>query len=643
MTINPDEGDFDLMLEEDNLEDASDELDALEELAGQDLLSEDSDEAGDDAESPLKLLIDKGKGQGYLTYDQLKEALPKSIEETDHFESIVLMFEEMGVSIHEVAPDPVQLKSEELDSADGDDAILDAGDGVAGKTMDPVRMYMREMGSVPLLSRQGEIEIAKRIEDGIRETMSVLASYPGAVEHVLGAYQHSLDEGAEITAIISGFLDPEDTVPDMSEIAEAKSAGNYQAGQDDNTGKLDHSLGHQRFKNLQKALKASARALARYGRKDKRAVRARQKVADIFSLLKLTPAVMEPLLNMVHTDMQCIRKQEKQIRDIFVSRAQIPRDEFLKRYPGNETNMKWINVLAKDFPASAKHLEKARVAIRHTHRQLGKIVDRTGLSIAEVKDLNRRLFIAAGKTRAAKKDMIEANLRLVISIAKKYTNRGLHFLDLIQEGNIGLMKAVDKFEYRRGFKFSTYATWWIRQAITRSISDLARTIRVPVHMMETVNKLNRVSRQLTQELGRTPTIEELSAEVGLPDDKVIKALDAARHPISLETPVGEDDDSTIWNLVSDSSVEPPGESIADEGLKKTTLSVLTGLTEREANVLRMRFGIDMNTDHTLEEVGLQFSVTRERIRQIEAKALRKLRHPARSGPLRSFMEGQAKG
>ena len=634
---NAHEGDFDTILDDDNIDDSSDELDALEELAGTDSLKDD--EEIEEEESKLKLLIDTGKEQGYLTYDQLTGALPESIEETDEFESIVLMFEEMGISIYEAAPDPASLKSTSDETQETEDATIGGVESVVGRTMDPVRMYMREMGTVPLLTREGEIEIAKRIEDGIRETMAILAGYPGTVEHVLAAYYQIIEDEGDISALIAGFLDPEDIIPDMSQVAQAKSSGNYEASEDDNTGKLDLDLGLERFKALDKTFKSYKRTMDKYGRADKKTIKAQQKVADTFSLFKLVPALMDPILELVRTDMQQIREQEKSIRDLCVRKCRMPKDVFLARYVGNEVNVEWIDEMMEELPDHAEALQKSRISIRHGHKMIKRVCDRTGMDVAEIKALNRRLFLAVGNTRSAKKDMIEANLRLVISIAKKYTNRGLHFLDLIQEGNIGLMKAVDKFEYRRGFKFSTYATWWIRQAITRSISDLARTIRVPVHMMETVNKLNRLNRQLVQELGRSPTIEELSKKMDLPEDKVLKALDVAKQPISLETPVGDDDDSTMWNLVSDTSVESPMDSATDEGLKETTTSVLTALTEREAKVLRMRFGIDMNTDHTLEEVGRQFSVTRERIRQIEAKALRKLRHPARSEQLKSFIEG----
>ncbi len=635
---NAHEGDFDTVLGDDNLEDATDELDALEELAGSEAMAGDDDDEAEAGESKLKLLIDKGKEQGYLTYDQLKEALPESIEETDEFESIVLMFEEMGVSIHEAPPDPDSLKTNREETLEGQVAPIGEMENLVGRTMDPVRMYMREMGTVPLLTREDEIEIARRIEGGIRETMAILVAYPGTVAYVRAAYEVEISEGGDISAIISGFLDPEDRVPDMSRVAAAKSSGNYKAGDGDNTGKLDHKLGHARFKVLGNAHKAYEKAMSKHGRADKKTLKAQEKLAAGFSLFKLVPAVMDPILTIVRDDMQQVRGQEKHIRELCISRCKLPKDVFLKRYVGHETNPGWIDELIDEFPDYAENFKKARISIRHGQKLIKRVSDYTGMNVAELKDLNRRLFLAMGKTRAAKRDMIEANLRLVISIAKKYTNRGLHFLDLIQEGNIGLMKAVDKFEYRRGFKFSTYATWWIRQAITRSISDLARTIRVPVHMMETVNKLNRLTRYLTQELGRTPTIEELSREMDLPEDKVLKALDAAKQPISLETPVGDDDDSTIWNLVSDVTVASPMDHAIDAGLKETTHNALTALTEREARVLRMRFGVDMNTDHTLEEVGRQFSVTRERIRQIEAKALRKLRHPVRSGQLKGFMD-----
>ncbi|MFT5208420.1 MAG: RNA polymerase primary sigma factor [Flavobacterium sp.] len=635
---NTREGDFDSILEDDSLDDESQKLEALRVLSENASIANDGVEDGND-ESRIKGLIEKGKTQGYLTYDQLTEFLPENIVESDEFESIVQMFEEMGIGVYEHAPDPNDLKEPNSEDANPESALLVSTESVLGKTMDPVRMYMREMGTVPLLTREGEIVIAKRIEDGIRETMSTLSRYPGVVSKIIRNYETIQEDEGEITLIISGFLDVDDVIPDMSAVAKAKSSGNYKEEEDGEakTG-IDLELAHSRFKAITKHYKKLSTLKETKDNKDKAVLKCQEALAEVFSSLKLIPAQMDPLLDFVRYDMQQIRDQEKIIRDLVVTKAKMPRDEFIDSFIGNETNAEWIDELISADKPYSENLPRYRITIRHGAKIISRISKRTGLDISEIKDINRRLFVAVGNTRAAKREMIEANLRLVISIAKKYTNRGLHFLDLIQEGNIGLMKAVDKFEYRRGFKFSTYATWWIRQAITRSISDLARTIRVPVHMMETVNKLNRLSRQLVQELGRSPTIEELSIKMDLPEDKVLKALDVAKQPISLETPVGEDDDSTMWNLVSDTTAESPVEHATGKGLKETTTNVLTALTEREAKVLRMRFGIDMNTDHTLEEVGRQFSVTRERIRQIEAKALRKLRHPARSEQLRSFID-----
>ncbi len=645
MTNNSTEGDFDSILNDDSLESATDDLDALDVLSNRESPDKVRSEADDDGEeseeseeSKLKMLIAKGKDQGYLTYEQLTEALPERIEASDDFENVVQVFEEMGISIYEVAPENLQLKEGSDEQSNADAATIAAMDSVVGKTIDPVRMYMREMGTVPLLTRAGEIVIAKRIEEGIRETMGNMARYPGTVERVLDQYDKIEAEEGDVRVIISGFLDPEDIIPDMSKVAEAKSSGNYQEDESEEKKGPDLQLTLSRFKDIRKYYIAVQKSVEKAGRDSAKTIKALDQLGEAFGLLKLVPAQMDPIVEIVISDTQKIRDQEKLIRDLCVRKAKMPRDKFIATFSGNETNVDWVDeLIALDEPY-CEGLQQYRISLRHAIKIIRGISDRTGLKISEIKDINRRMFLAIGKTRAAKKDMIEANLRLVISIAKKYTNRGLHFLDLIQEGNIGLMKAVDKFEYRRGFKFSTYATWWIRQAITRSISDLARTIRVPVHMMETVNKLNRLTRQLIQELGRPPTTEELSKKMDLPEDKVLKALDVAKQPISLETPVGDDDDSTMWNLVSDTSVESPVDHATDEGLKETTTNVLTALTDREAKVLRMRFGIDMNTDHTLEEVGRQFSVTRERIRQIEAKALRKLRHPARSEQLRSFID-----
>lgn len=642
MTNSSRPGNLESLLESDSV----DQLDPLESLpdtpASLQPGSDDSDaEFGE--ESKIKLLIDKGKKQGYLTYAQLTDHLPEGLNDPEEVESIVQMFEDMGITVYEGEPE-AEAKNK-ADRVEEDEINVDAAaaiaamDSVVGVTMDPVRMYMREMGTVPLLTRQGEITIAKRIEEGIRETMSVLAKYPGIVESILDVYDDVVAQEGDPASIISGFLDSDEEIPDMSKVAAAKSSGNFvsDSAEEEKKG-LDEKLAHQKFKGIRKQLNKVNKLVSKSGRDHKKSSKEIEELGLLFGSLKLVPSLMDPLLEKVRMDMQTIRRQERNIRDLCIKNSGMPKQVFLDNFIGNETNTSWLDKQIELDESYGKKLEANKVSIRQATRIIKKTVDAAEISLAEVRELNRHLFLTVGKTRAAKKDMIEANLRLVISIAKKYTNRGLHFLDLIQEGNIGLMKAVDKFEYRRGFKFSTYATWWIRQAITRSISDLARTIRVPVHMMETVNKLNRLSRQMLQELGRAPTIEELSEKMELPEDKVLKALDVAKQPISLETPVGDDDDSTMWNLVSDTTVESPMKHATDKGLRETTTDVLTALTEREAKVLRMRFGIDMNTDHTLEEVGRQFSVTRERIRQIEAKALRKLRHPARSDQLRSFID-----
>ena len=639
MTNDDNEGDFYSILEDESLDDTSEDLETFEILSNIFLPGGDDEDSEID-ESKLKALVEKLKDQGYLTYDQLSDMLPASSEESDDIENIVQKFEEVGITIYEVVPEDTGIKDDAENHIPIDQTI--PIDPVVGKNMDPVRMYMREMGTVPLLTRKGEIVIARRIEEGIRETMAVLAHYPGTVERILDAYKQVLDDGqAEVTSIISGFLDPGDLIPDMSQLAKAKSSGNYKAEKEEDKKKArgpNLALAHKRFKAIQKAQHKVDKQIARHGRRDHRTRKALAQLGDAFGLLKLVPAKMDAILELFRSDIKLIRDQEKLIRDLCINKAKMPKEDFIRSFTSNETNVEWIDQLLEQDEEYTSRLKRYRVSIRLGIKTIKRISESSGVDINEIKEINRHLFLAIEKIRKAKKDMIEANLRLVISIAKKYTNRGLNFLDLIQEGNIGLMKAVDKFEYRRGFKFSTYATWWIRQAITRSISDLARTIRIPVHMMETVNKLNRLTRQLNQELGRAPTIEELSLKMDLPEYKVLKALDVAKQPISLETPVGDDDNSTMWNLVSDTSEESPVDHVTDEGLKKTTVNVLKALTDREAKVLRMRFGIGMNTDHTLEEVGRQFSVTRERIRQIEAKALRKLRHPARSRQLRSFID-----
>jgi len=637
------EGDFDSIIESELVEASEDEMDALEILTSRISLGEDAEEEAETLEVALAGLLDLGRQQGYLTFDAIAEILPQDMAGTDEFESLCQAFSDLHIQILETAPkDGEEIKGQSDDELP-EESLLPISDA-HGKTMDPVRMYMREMGTVPLLTREGEIVIAKRIEDGIRDAMRVMAGYPGPVERIVEAFDAIMDNeetdpnNPDFSSILAGFLDPETEIPDTSQIAEAKSSGNFEETETEDTGGLDAAQVIARMTAIKKAKKAFDRVAAKEPASSTKYKAALVKLQENFCLLKLVPTLMDDLITTVNSDMEAIRRQEKMIQDICVNKCRMPRDQFLKRYKANAVDLKFVDRLEKANEKWASKVTANRVTLRHAVKTILRIEEEVGRPLSEIRETNKQLNKAIIHMRAAKKDMIEANLRLVISIAKKYTNRGLHFLDLIQEGNIGLMKAVDKFEYRRGFKFSTYATWWIRQAITRSISDLARTIRVPVHMMETVNKINRLSRQLLQELGRPATIEELSEKMELPQDKVIKALDAAKQPISLETPVGDDDDSTIWNLVSDTSIESPLDQASDEGLRETTNDVLQALTEREAKVLRMRFGIDMNTDHTLEEVGRQFSVTRERIRQIEAKALRKLRHPSRSEQLKSFIE-----
>ena len=638
------EGDFDSIIESELVEASEDEMDALEILTSRVSLGEDAEDEAETLEIALAGLLDLGRQQGYLTLDAIAEILPQQIAAGgDEFESLCQAFTDLHIQILETAPkDGEEIKGQSDDELP-EESLLPISDA-HGKTMDPVRMYMREMGTVPLLTREGEIVIAKRIEDGIRDAMRVMAGYPGPVEQIIASYDAIMDNeetdpnNPDFSSILAGFLDPETEIPDTSRIAAAKSSGKFDEAETEETGGLDSAQVIARMTAIKKAKTAFDRVAAKEPSSSAKYKSSLTKLQENFCLLKLVPTLMDELITWVGSDMEAIRAQEKVIQDICVNKARMPRDQFLKRYKANAIDLKFVDRLEKADEKWAAKITANRVPLRHAVKTICRIQEEVGRPLAEIRETNKNLNKAILHMRAAKRDMIEANLRLVISIAKKYTNRGLHFLDLIQEGNIGLMKAVDKFEYRRGFKFSTYATWWIRQAITRSISDLARTIRVPVHMMETVNKINRLSRQLLQELGRPATIEELSEKMELPQDKVIKALDAAKQPISLETPVGDDDDSTIWNLVSDTSIESPLDQASDEGLRETTNDVLRALTEREAKVLRMRFGIDMNTDHTLEEVGRQFSVTRERIRQIEAKALRKLRHPSRSEQLKSFIE-----
>ncbi len=599
-------------------------------------------------QSRLKDLIAKGKEQRFLTYAEVNDHLPEDISDPDQVEDIIQMINDMGIQVFEVAPDADTLLITEGDSSADDvvaaeaAAALAAVENEAGRTTDPVRMYMREMGTVELLTREGEIVIAKRIEEGIRELMAALAYYPGAVKSILAEYDRVANEERRLSDILVGYLNPADHVPTAAEIAAAQEAraarkANGEEEEEVNTGP-DPVEAKKRFTAIKRAYNRAEKSIAKEGRSGKTALKNLAKLAELFKFLKLTPRVFDPMTGQAREILMLVRGQEREILRLCVQYCGMPRAEFIASFQGNESDRKWLAKLTRSKKDYAAKLSAEKDNIHRPQRKLGIIEDELGLSVTEIKEINRRMSMGEAMARRAKKEMVEANLRLVISIAKKYTNRGLQFLDLIQEGNIGLMKAVDKFEYRRGYKFSTYATWWIRQAITRSIADQARTIRIPVHMIETINKLNRISRQMLQEMGREPTPEELGERMEMPEDKVRKVLKIAKEPISMETPIGDDEDSHLGDFIEDATISSPVDSATGSGLHEATKDVLANLTAREAKVLRMRFGIDMNTDHTLEEVGKQFDVTRERIRQIEAKALRKLRHPTRSDHLRSFLD-----
>ncbi|MBR9866526.1 MAG: RNA polymerase sigma factor RpoD [Oceanospirillales bacterium] len=594
-------------------------------------------------QSRLKELIARGKEQGYLTYAEVNDHLPEDIADPDQVEDIIRMINDMGISVTEEAPDAETLLMTEGDSAEEADeeavAALAAVESDAGRTTDPVRMYMREMGTVELLTRQGEIEIAKRIEEGLREVMAGLAAFPGSVDSILTAYDTSQEEEGRLSDIFSGYIDPDDgaEIPSAAQQAEAAEDSDDDDDEEKERGP-DPEEAKRRFDLLRSTYETYQKAVAKEGRSSKTAAKAFEELADAFSPIKLSPRFYDMLVDNVRNSIDRIRKQERTIMQICTQRAKMPRRQFIKEFPGNETNSEWLDKLLASDADYARALKRHEIELRRAQKKLVQAEQEMQLTLNEIKEVNRRMSIGEARARRAKKEMVEANLRLVISIAKKYTNRGLQFLDLIQEGNIGLMKAVDKFEYRRGYKFSTYATWWIRQAITRSIADQARTIRIPVHMIETINKLNRISRQMLQEMGREPSPEELAERMDMPEDKIRKVLKIAKEPISMETPIGDDEDSSLGDFIEDITIDSPVDSATGEGLREATKEVLAGLTAREAKVLRMRFGINMNTDHTLEEVGKQFDVTRERIRQIEAKALRKLRHPSRSDHLRSFLD-----
>lgn len=626
--------------------------------------------------SQLATLIQLGKEQGYLTYAEINDQLPESVTESDQIDDIIQMLTDVGIKIFETAPDEDDIMLS--DDADDDEiavdeaaAVLASVESEPGRTTDPVRMYMREMGTVDLLTREGEIAIAKRIEDGIRDVQHAMTFWPGTVAMLINEYHQTFEGEKKVSDIITGFLDPEaaDVIPladdeeveialpiikpkvkdekaadeldeeaeNADEIEEADGGVSEDADTEEASG-LDPEEVRLRFEELEQLFIKVKDLLATHDRDSDVVKAAMNELANCFMLFKLNSRVSDNIMDMMREVYEDVRKNERHIMKLVIRRGKMPKDEFRKTFPHNETNLDWLPNRIAGKPAFADTLERVLDEVLQYQGRIQQHEQNLGMNIDQMKVVARNMSVGEAKARRAKKEMVEANLRLVISIAKKYTNRGLQFLDLIQEGNIGLMKAVDKFEYRRGYKFSTYATWWIRQAITRSIADQARTIRIPVHMIETINKINRVSRQLLQEMGREPTPEELGERLEMDEVKVRKVLKIAKEPISMETPIGDDEDSHLGDFIEDSSISSPVDEATAQGLKEATREVLANLTEREAKVLKMRFGIDMSTDHTLEEVGKQFDVTRERIRQIEAKALRKLRHPSRSEHLRSFLE-----
>ena len=609
----------------------------------------------DERQSQLKLLIARGKEQGYLTYAEVNDHLPSEIVDPEQIEDIVNMINDMGIPVYEKAPDAESLLLTDATAAPDEEAVEEATAALAnldaefGRTTDPVRMYMREMGTVELLTREGEIRIAKRIEEGLEAVKIALGSYPGTYDLLLRHHDTVKAGQMRLVDVIVGFVDP--NAPD--EIAQPQNPKmmaleREEAANDDDETEADEDEeaidtgpdpeeAAKRFSSIAKIHHQFLNALDKLGSKDPKTLKIRKKICGELMELKLSPKMFDQLIDNLRQHVTEVRLLEKEIMFLCIKQAGMPRKDFISTFPKNETSTRWLDKHIKAKKRYSAPLAKFKDEVERRQNKLKDLEGLFHVLISEIKEINREVSIGEAKARRAKKEMVEANLRLVISIAKKYTNRGLQFLDLIQEGNIGLMKAVDKFEYRRGYKFSTYATWWIRQAITRSIADQARTIRIPVHMIETINKLNRISRQMLQEMGREPTPEELSVRMEMPEDKVRKVLKIAKEPISMETPIGDDEDSHLGDFIEDTSVSSPIDSATTESLRETTHSVLAQLTPREAKVLRMRFGIDMNTDHTLEEVGKQFDVTRERIRQIEAKALRKLRHPSRSEQLRSFL------
>ena len=594
--------------------------------------------------SRIAELIVKGREQGYLTYADVNDHLPDDISDPDQVDEIIGMINDLGLQVHETAPDADTLMLAESENSD-DIALEQAAEALAAvenetrRTTDPVRMSMREMGTVDLLTREGEIEIAKRIEEGMRDLLNASVHYPKTVEYVMIYWQLVKDGEKKINDFLTGFLEEMEEVPSAGPGTQrAKEEADAADSDEETSSGPDMKEVQRRMTNLKRQFNKTTKVIEKKGRHSKEANAEFKKLGDIFQFLKFSPRMFDDIAAIARHGLNSLREKEKLIQTQLVKNARIPRKDFLTLYPDNLTKVRWVDSLMKEKKYKKDLLEKVKQDVVIAQKDIIELENKVGLNVREIKEINRNMSMGETKMRRAKKDMVEANLRLVISIAKKYTNRGLQFLDLIQEGNIGLMKAVDKFEYRRGYKFSTYATWWIRQAITRSIADQARTIRIPVHMIETINKLNRVSRQMMQDMGREPTPEELSKELDMPEDKVRKVLKIAKEPISTETPIGDDEDSSLGDFIEDTVIESPLENATEESLHFATDDVLASLTAREAKVLRMRFGIGMNTDHTLEEVGKQFDVTRERIRQIEAKALRKLRHPSRSSHLKSFLD-----
>jgi RNA polymerase primary sigma factor len=593
-------------------------------------------------QSRLKELIAKGKEQGFLTYTEVNDHLPEGIVEPEQIEDIIRMINDMGIKVHESAPTESNEILNDTETEPDEDAVEEAAAALAsldsefGRTTDPVRMYMREMGTVELLTREGEIKIARRIENGLNQAMSSLARYPDTMRLILERYNEVREEEAKLSDVLVGYVDPNEDPNAIPMPAPPKIIEDDDEDEEVEDTGPDPIEAEKRFKKIERSFNKAMESISDVDSKvyERNMSRAVKELMEI----KLLPLFIERLGANLKESINRIRTNERMILNICVKQAHMPRKTFIETFKANETNLGWIDGHIETGEAYSKDLEEFKEEIIRHQKRLKNVEKASHLSIHEIKEINRKMSIGEAKARRAKKEMIEANLRLVISIAKKYTNRGLQFLDLIQEGNIGLMKAVDKFEYRRGYKFSTYATWWIRQAITRSIADQARTIRIPVHMIETINKLNRISRQMLQELGREPQPEELAERMELPEDKVRKVLKISKEPISMATPIGDDEDSNLGDFIEDTNVLLPSDTATNAGLSESTREILSSLTPREAKVLRMRFGIDMNTDHTLEEVGKQFDVTRERIRQIEAKALRKLRHPSRSEQLRSFID-----